>query len=58
MPLLTIFQLYIVTVSFLVEETGVPGEKYHQPAASHRQTLLHEVVSSTPCLSRIRTHNF
>jgi hypothetical protein len=28
----------------LVEETG----KKHQPAASHRQTLSHKVVSSTP----------
>jgi hypothetical protein len=31
----------------LVEETGVPGEN-HQPAASHWQTLSHNVVSSTP----------
>ena len=38
----------------LVEETGVPGEK-HQPAASHWQTLSHNVVSSTPHLSGIRT---
>jgi hypothetical protein len=30
----------------LVEETGVPGE-----------TFLHNVVSSTPRLSGIRTHN-
>jgi hypothetical protein len=30
-----------------VEETGVPGENY-QPAASHSQTLSHNVVSSTP----------
>jgi hypothetical protein len=40
----------------LVEETAVPGEN-HQPAASHRQTLSHNVVSSTPHLSGIRTHN-
>jgi len=40
----------------LVEETGVPGEN-HRPAACHRQTLSHNVVSSTPCLSRIITHN-
>ena len=32
---------------FLVEETGVPGEN-HRPAASHRQTSPHNVVSSTP----------
>jgi hypothetical protein len=31
----------------LVEETGVPGEK-HRPAASHGQTLSHNVVSNTP----------
>jgi len=31
----------------LVEETGVP-EKNHGPVASHRQTLSHNDVSSTP----------
>jgi hypothetical protein len=30
-----------------VEEIGVPGEN-HRPAASHRQSLSHNVVSSTP----------
>jgi len=40
----------------LVEETGVPGEN-HRPSASHWQTLSHNIVSSTPRLSRIRTHN-
>ena len=30
-----------------MEETRVPGEN-HQPAASHCQTLSHNVVSSTP----------
>jgi hypothetical protein len=40
----------------LVEETGVSWE-IHQPATSHWQTLSHNVVSSTPHLSRIRTHN-
>ena len=30
----------------LVEETRVPGE-YHWPAASHYQTLSHNVISST-----------
>ena len=40
----------------LVEETGVPGEN-HRPAASYRQTLSHNIVSSTPRLSGIRTHN-
>jgi hypothetical protein len=37
----------------LVEETG----ENHRPAASHGQTLSHNVVSSTPRLSRIQTHN-
>ena len=39
-----------------VEETGVPREN-HRPAVSHWQTLSHNVVSSTPHLSRIQTHN-
>jgi hypothetical protein len=30
----------------------------HLPAASHLQTLSHNFVSSTPRLSRIRTHKF
>jgi hypothetical protein len=34
----------------LVEETGVPKEN-HRPVASHRQTLSHNVASSTPRLS-------
>jgi hypothetical protein len=38
----------------LVKETGVP-RKNHQPAASHWQTLSHNVVSSTPCLRAIWT---
>ena len=29
----------------------------HWPAVSHWQTLSHNVVSSTPHLSKIRTHN-
>ena len=44
--------------SYIVaEETGVPREK-HRPAASHRQTLSHNVVPSTHRLGGIRTHNF
>ena len=35
----------------LMEETGVPGEN-HRPVVSHCQTLLHNVVSSTPCHER------
>ena len=40
----------------LMEETGVPGEN-QRLAASNWQTLSHNVVSSTPRLSGIRTHN-
>ena len=40
----------------LVEETGGPGEN-HQPVSSHWQTLWHNVVSRTPRLSGVRTHN-
>jgi hypothetical protein len=39
-----------------VEETGVPGEN-QQPVANHWQTLSHNVVSSTPRLSGVLTHN-
>jgi hypothetical protein len=35
----------------LVEEIRVPGEN-HRPVASHRQTLSHNDVSSTPCHER------
>jgi hypothetical protein len=55
LPLSTIFQLFRGGV-LLVEETGVPREN-HWPAASHRQTLSHNVASSTPRLSGILTHN-
>ena len=42
----------------LVEEIEVPGENHLPvPVASHGQTLLHNVVSSTPRLSGIQTHN-
>ena len=41
----------------LAEETGVPG-KNHQTATGYWQTLSHNIVSSTPRLSGIRTHNF
>jgi len=40
----------------LVEKTGVAGEN-HEPASSQWQTVSHNVVSSTPCMSGIRTHN-
>ena len=42
----TTFQLYRGG-PFICEETGVPAE-HHRPDASHCQTLLHNVVSSTP----------
>jgi hypothetical protein len=37
----------LMRLVLLVEETRVPGENY-RPAASQRQTLLHNVLSSTP----------
>ena len=40
----------------LVEETGVSGENSRH-VAIHWQTLWHNVVSSTPHLSGIQTHN-
>jgi hypothetical protein len=40
----------------LVEEAGVPREN-HWPVTSQWQTLSHNVVSSAPCLSGIRTNN-
>jgi len=40
----------------LMEETGVPREN-HCPVVCHLQTLSHNVVSSTPRLSGIQTHN-
>jgi hypothetical protein len=49
----TIFQSYRDS-QLLVEETGVLGEN-HRPAASHWQTLSHNVVSSSPRLGGIRT---
>ena len=40
-----IYQLYRSGKFFLLKETG----DNHQPAASHWQTLSHNVASSTPC---------
>jgi hypothetical protein len=39
----------------LMEETGLLGEN-HRPVAGHRQTLSHNVLSSMPRLSEIRTY--
>ena len=44
-PLSTILVISWRSV-LLVEETGIPGEN-HRPVASHLQTFLHNVVSST-----------
>ena len=43
--------------ALLVEETGASGEN-HRPAASHWQTLSHNVVLSTPRHERDSNHNF
>jgi len=40
----------------LEEETRVPREN-NRPVASHWQTLSHNVVSITPRMGGIRTHN-
>jgi hypothetical protein len=40
----------------LKEETGEPEEN-HWLVASHWQTLSHNVISSSPCLSGVWTHN-
>ena len=42
--------------ALLVEKTRVPGEN-HQPVQSHKKTSSHNVVSSIPRLSGIRTYN-
>ena len=36
----------------------IKEENNHRHVASHWQTLSHNVVLCTPCLSGIRTHNF
>jgi hypothetical protein len=40
----------------LVEEIGVPAEN-QRPVTRHCQHLSHDVVSVTPRLSGVRTHN-
>ena len=52
-----VFNTTFKNISVLsVEETGIPGEN-HGPVANYWQTLSHNVDSSTPHLSGIRTHN-
>ena len=53
---LTIFQQYFSYIMAISIIGLVPGEN-HRPPASHWQTLSHNVISSTPCVSGIRTHN-
>ena len=55
-PLSTIFQLYHGS-QFYWWRKPVYLKKTHQTAAGHWQTLSHNVVSSTPCLNGIWTHN-
>jgi len=45
-----------MAVSFIGRGTGVPREN-HLPAASHWQTISHNIVSITTHLTRIRIHN-
>ena len=49
---------YIVSLSFIGGGTRVPMENHWPVALSHWQTLSHNVVSSTPRMSGIRTHKF
>ena len=49
--------IYVWLSVLLVDETEVHGEN-HRSAASHWQTLSHNVVSSTSNMTEIRTHNF
>jgi hypothetical protein len=61
--LIMVFSATFINVSaiswrsvLLVEQPGVQGEN-HRPIANHRQAVSHNVASSTPLLSGIRTHN-
>ena len=46
-----------MAVSFIGRENRSTPRENHWPVVSHGQALLHNVISSTPHLSGIRTHN-
>jgi hypothetical protein len=56
-PLSTIFQLYRDRQFYLCRKPEYPEKTTDRPAPSHWKTLSHNIVSSTPRLSDIRTHN-
>ena len=47
-----VFNTTFNNISAISWRSDLPGEN-HQPAASHCQTLSHNVVSSTSCMSEI-----